>query len=157
MINTEYLHEIFEYKDGKLLWKIKQANRIDIGQEAGTDNKKYMVIYIKSKPYMAHKLIYQMFYGQFDGFIDHIDNNSLNNKIENLRLCTMQQNNQNRAKSYKNKSGFKNVYLFKKKWKVELRINKKTTHFGVFDDIELADLVAQEARNKYHGAFANHN
>ena len=29
--------------------------------------------------------------------------------------------------------------------------------FGGFDDIELAGLVAEEARNKYHGKFARHN
>jgi hypothetical protein len=39
---------------------------------------------------------------------------------------------------------------------VRVKVNKKQKHIGVFEDIELADLVAQEARNKFHGAFARH-
>jgi hypothetical protein len=35
-------------------------------------------------------------------------------------------------------------------------INGKDVHFGSYDDIELADLVATEARDKYFGNFARH-
>ena len=36
------------------------------------------------------------------------------------------------------------------------RVNKKPKYIGVYEDLELAELVAMEARNKYHGQFANH-
>jgi hypothetical protein len=29
-------------------------------------------------------------------------------------------------------------------------------NFGLYNDLELAELVATEARNKYHKEFANH-
>jgi len=35
-------------------------------------------------------------------------------------------------------------------------VNGQRKYFGYFDDIELANLVAQEARNKFHKEFANH-
>jgi hypothetical protein len=35
-------------------------------------------------------------------------------------------------------------------------IRKKRKNIGYFDDLELADLVATEARNLYHGAFVRH-
>ena len=35
-------------------------------------------------------------------------------------------------------------------------VNKQNKFFGLFKDLELASLVADEARNKYHGEFANH-
>jgi hypothetical protein len=35
-----------------------------------------------------------------------------------------------------------------------MNINGVRKIFGYFADIELADLVAQEARSKYHGEFA---
>jgi hypothetical protein len=35
-------------------------------------------------------------------------------------------------------------------------VNKKRKYIGSFEDVELADLVAQEARDKYHGRFARH-
>jgi hypothetical protein len=35
-------------------------------------------------------------------------------------------------------------------------INGKQKHLGIFDNLEFAELVIQEARNKFHGKFANH-
>jgi hypothetical protein len=57
-----------------------------------------------------------------------------------------------------NKSGIKNVCWNKKekKWVVKLQVNKNRIHFGMFEDIELAELVATEARDKYHKTFARH-
>jgi len=42
------------------------------------------------------------------------------------------------------------------KWFVYVDVNKKRNNIGYFEDIELAELVAIEAREKYHGAYANH-
>jgi hypothetical protein len=44
-----------------------------------------------------------------------------------------------------------------KQWRVRVQVNKKRIHIGDFKDLELAELVAIEARNKYHGNFAKHN
>ena len=41
-------------------------------------------------------------------------------------------------------------------WRVRLQINKKPKIFGNFKDLEFAELVAMESRDKYHGKFANH-
>ena len=37
-----------------------------------------------------------------------------------------------------------------------MRVNKKMRSLGSFDDLELAQLVAVEARNKFHGEYVNH-
>ena len=39
---------------------------------------------------------------------------------------------------------------------VDSGVNGKKKTIGYFDDIEFAELVAIEARNKYHMEFANH-
>jgi hypothetical protein len=41
-------------------------------------------------------------------------------------------------------------------YQVKINVNKNTKSLGTFKDLELAELVAMEARNKYHGNFANH-
>jgi hypothetical protein len=41
------------------------------------------------------------------------------------------------------------------KWFVYVDVNKKRKNIGYFKDFEFAELVAIEAREKYHGAFAN--
>jgi hypothetical protein len=151
------MNNLFEYKDGKLLWKISRSNAIVAGQEAGTKHTKgYRRVYFDGKTHAVHRVIWQMFNGNIpNGMqIDHIDGNTSNNKIENLRLATSKKNSLNRA--YKNKA--KNVSLCREtgKYKVRIMTLDKRIFLGSFEDFELASFVATEARNKYHGNFANH-
>jgi hypothetical protein len=64
----------------------------------------------------------------------------------------------NRKLFKNNTSGCKGVYWNKRnrKWQVSVGVSKKQKHIGYFDDLELAELVALEARDKYHGNFAKH-
>lgn len=152
----EYLHQVFEYKNGGLYWKInKQA--ISVGSKAGTIDysRPYVRITLHGKRYQEHHLVFLMFNGVLPKQIDHINGIKNDNRIENLRLCTNSQNQYNT----KPKNLRKNVSFYKRigKWQVQLKINQKTLHFGYFEDVELADLVAHEARDLYHGKFARHN
>jgi hypothetical protein len=80
------------------------------------------------------------------------------NKISNLREATYQENSENYKTPKTNKSGVKNVSWYKSlnKWVVSISIRKTKKTVGYYDDLELAELVAIEARNKYRGEFANH-
>jgi hypothetical protein len=90
-------------------------------------------------------------------FIDHIDGNPANNKIENLREVTNGQNQHNKTINANNKSGFKNVHWHKamKKWCVQISIDSKIKTVGFYDGLEVASQAAQEARQMYHGEYAN--
>jgi hypothetical protein len=91
-------------------------------------------------------------------FIDHIDGDRANNKIENLRLCDKTQNARNRKRCKRNTTGVKGVRIRSDSGKYEARIcaGTKRIVLGSFDNLELAELVMFMAREKYHGAFANH-
>jgi hypothetical protein len=158
MITKDILHKLFEYKDGDLIWINPTSRKAKAGNIAGNINKKVRSIGIYNKNYAAHRLIFMYHYGYMPKIIDHIDGNPYNNNIENLREATNIQNAQNSKKSISNSSGYKNVSWNKerKKWKVRIMIKNKEINFGAYDDIELADLVAQEARDKYFGKFARH-
>lgn len=158
-ITQELLHRLFEYKDGALYWKIRPSNSINVGNKAGyLDKKGYISVRINRKLHYLHRLIFIFHYGVLSKYIDHIDGNTLNNRIENLRQVTKQQNNQNARKRSDNTSKHKGVCWSKAadKWVAYVSVNGKPKHLGCFEDIELASLVAEEARNKYHGEFANH-
>ena len=159
ILTQNYLKEILEYKNGELYWKISKAQKLKIGDIAGglrNDGRK--ATKINNKLYLNHRLIFFYHYGYFPKMIDHIDLNPLNNKIENLREVTRSQNFWNTPIPKRNKSGIKNVSWHKasKKWVVQIGVNGENKILGYFEDIELADLVAQEARDKYHGAYARH-
>ena len=112
----------------------------------------------KRNYYLAHRIIFLLHHGFIPEIIDHIDGNPSNNSITNLRAATKSTNALNRHARVDNKIGIKNVCWSKlrKKWVVNMNINKKKTQLGYFEDLELAELVAIEARNKYHGEFAKH-
>lgn len=162
MLTKEMVNEFFDYKDGVLYWKKKTsstANQIKIGEVAGSVSKnRYESVWLNKKSYLVHRLIFLFHHGFLPKAIDHIDGNSKNNKIENLREATLSQNCQNQKIRNTNTSGTKGVWFHKQsnKWQVALCINKKRKHLGSYKDLELAELVATEARNKYHGEFARH-
>lgn len=68
-------------------------------------------------------------------FVDHKDNNRLNNVSSNLRLCTQTQNTGNMSKSKRNTSGYKGVKWHKsnKKWIAEIR-GRYIGSYGVIED-----------------------
>ena len=156
MITKELLNEIFEYKDGHLYWKKKYCHKINLGQIAGSEKKRYWQTNIFGKRYYNHRLIYIMHYGEIKNHIDHIDGNGKNNKIENLRDVTRAQNMWNSIKPKNNNSGTKGISFLPrlKKWRARIKFNKKEFHIGVFEKKEDAIQKLNEFRAKYHGEFA---
>ena len=157
-ITQDYVKQLLEYRDGVLYWKVSRG-KAKVGAKAGYLNQiGYFQTQVNGKLYLNHRLIFLMHHGYLPQYLDHIDGNTLNNKIENLRAATLTQNQYNRKLNKNNSSGVKGVWWRKdiKKWRVSFKINGKEKSFGVFDNLELAEIVAQEARTKYHGAFVNH-
>ena len=163
MITQQRLHELFEYRDGALIWKVrssKTAGRIKIGGIAGTIEKNgYIRITIERKPYRMHQLVFMYHKGYLTkGMeIDHIDGDRTNNRIENLREVTRAQNALNR-KYFKNTSGVKGVSWCnqRKKWVAQIVVDGRNKHLGRYDTIEEAAAAAIAGRNELHGDFARH-
>ena len=105
-------------------------------------NKKY---YLLSRIiYKAHNKDWEIDNSSKNNFIDHINTNSLDNRIKNLRVLTHQQNQFNRnAKGY---------YWNKKrnKWQGQIKINGKTKNLGYFDNEEDAAISYLNAKEVYH-------
>lgn len=159
-ITQQELLDLFEYDNGKLYRKVKTTNNFPAGKEAGYFHKSagYRNVGINKEQYRTHRIIFMMHHGFVPEFIDHINNDKLDNRIENLRPATRRENNSNVKMRKDNTSGIKGVawYPITKRWTVQIQHNRKKIRIGYFKDIELAELVAIEARDKYHGKFANH-
>ena len=159
MITQELVKELFEYQDGNLYrkTKIKQTN---IGDLSGTfDSKGYRQTRINGVKILNHRIIFLMFHGFLPDYIDHIDGNPKNNKIENLRNVTQTQNCQNQKIPKNNTSGLKNVswHKLQKKWQVRINVNGALKHFGFYHDIQVAKFIAETMRHKYHQQFSRNN
>lgn len=90
---------------------------------------------------------------------DHINGNGLDNRRENLRICTPAQNRCNRGKTKANKSGYKGVCWDEKrsKWESIIRVSGKAIHLGRFSTAEEAARAYDDAATKLHGEFSNLN
>ena len=158
MISQSRLKEIFIYEDGNLIWNIRKTG-IRHKTIAGNIHRKTGHIYIRvdKTKYLAHRLIWLWHHGEFpDEYIDHIDGNRQNNKIENLRLATIAQNNQNSKLRITNKIGYKGVtYLPKvrKYWARVVAFNRQYS-LGYFDTPEEAHEAYKKGAVKHHKEFA---
>ena len=90
---------------------------------------------------------------------DHINCDKLDNRRENLRICTRAENKRNTGKLPNNTSGYKGVSWSKakNKWEVVISVNDKLIHLGRFNNIIDAAHVYDAGARKYHGEFANTN
>lgn len=95
----------------------------------------YLKIQYEGKQYFLHKLIAEAFipnpYNK--PHVDHIDTNTLNNNIENLRWCTTKENNNNPITISKQANRLKS-YNEERKLKV-IRINPITNEQVLFNSI----------------------
>ncbi len=58
--------------------------------------------------------------------IDHINSNALDNRRENLRLCSVSQNQMNRGANSRNTSGYKGVFAaYGGKWRTSIGIGNQ--------------------------------
>lgn len=92
-----------------------------------------------------------------DMVVDHINHNPIDNRKENLRTCTHQQNMINRQKQHNNTSGTTGVWWHKKnnKWITQITVNSVTIHLGYFDTKEEAIEARKQAEIDLFGEYRN--
>ena len=156
---------LWEYRDGNLYWR-QNRGRMRIGDEVGhawhttTSTgrvKSYGIVTYKGKTYLLHRIIFLMHYGFSPDQIDHIDGNSLNNNIDNLRLCEVHENCCNRGMPSNNTSGYKGVYWSKQsqKWVAQITKRRKQYYLGLYPSAADAHAIYQKAAVILHEEFAN--
>lgn len=90
--------------------------------------------------------------------VDHINRNTLDNRKENLRVCTIKENTRNTTKIRdNNKSGHKGVIWIEKhnKWNAYIMVNYKFKNLGYFLDFDDAVKVREDAELKYFGDYSS--
>lgn len=122
------------------------------------DHRGYMRVNITGAgALLAHRVAWMLVHGSIPkSHIDHIDSDKTNNRINNLRVCTHNQNQHNQGIRKNNKSGFKGVSWMKsnRKWHAQICCNSKVKHLGFYDEKEDAARAYDKAAIEIHGEFA---
>ncbi len=152
------IHELLRYdpETGKLFWRVANSRRIKVGSEAGSISKAgYRSLMIDGYRFLAHRVIFFMQNGEWPKqVIDHMDGDRLNNRLSNLRECSIQTNNENRRSLLsKNATGFLGVHPAGKRFVAKIRVSGMQKHIGNFDTVEEAQSAYLAAKSKLHKGF----
>lgn len=159
MITKQKLREVLSYdkRTGLFNWlAYSNGRRKDL--TAGSKNKDgYIVISIDNQRYYAHRLAMIYVNGFCGEEVDHIDGNTSNNSLDNLRDVNGKENSKNCSKPKSNKSGVIGVSFdsINRKWRSTIKVNYKQIHIGRFNSFDAAVKARKQAEQKY-GFHENH-
>ena len=146
-------NNLFIYEDGEIYRRSNPESPVGNLSYDG-----YLSTSVNGKIEGVHRIVWKMFNGEIpDGLsVDHINGITWDNHIENLRVCTHQQNHFNRGKQANNKSGYKGVCWHKQKgkWVAQIKIEGRNKFLGFFDNPETAYKVYCEKAILHYGEYA---
>lgn len=144
----------YEEETGKLFWRNKFNNREAF---TCTNTEGYKCGRFLGERYKAHRVAWAIFYGRDPGikFIDHVNGDRSDNRIQNLREATAAENCRNTKPKLNATSKFKGVCWSEsaKKWRARITSNGKMKHLGYFDCESDAAEVYQTAAKADHKDF----
>lgn len=114
-------------------------------------------IQVDGRWYRRSRISWALYHGEWpptDLYIDHINGIRADNRIENLRLATPTQNQQNKAGYGVYSKGVTWRQRHEKPYQAKIRVDGKRIHLGSFATEEEASNAYQEACLKYHGEYA---
>jgi hypothetical protein len=162
------LNELFRYEDGQLYWRelIKFCHQ-DITKPVGSSNDRGYVeiqtVRIPQKRDYLHRLIWMLHNGTIAKglMVDHIDRDTANSRIENLRLVTSSENACNKDVKARVRPA-RNVYVKTLKdgsTRYGVLMWRKGQHHGKggFEVLEEAVEYAKTLRETLHKEFACHS
>lgn len=160
-LTRERLTELLDYNvaTGVFVWKKKNsvAGPDLTGVVAGVIHKGYRIIGIDKKNYRAARLAWLYVTGRWPSrHVDHKNCIKDDDRFENLREATPQQNAANHRAHCNNKSGFKGVRRRHglNLWSAHIRRSNRTVTLGYFKTPEEANAAYREAAERAFGEFA---
>lgn len=87
---------------------------------------------------------------------DHVHHDTIDNRRENIRICTPQQNNMNMRGKRNSSSVFKGVSIVHStnKWTAAIKVDGSVRRLGSFDDERNAAFVYDIYARRFYGEFA---
>lgn len=155
-VTQQRLKELLRYDaaTGSFFWCVNRGGRTRAGDLAGRIAVGgYVRIRVDGCEHMAHRLAWLYVYGETpSSHIDHINGNAADNRIENLRLATPFENQQNVGLKKSNRSGYVGVCWQTKEsaWRARITVHGVRLSLGHFKTAEDAAAAYASAKAKHH-------
>lgn len=159
----ELTHELlmavldYEPETGLFAWKLPLPRRSVGGIIKGyPDGDGYLRVKVFGNTCLLHRLAWLHMMGEWPrGLVDHKDGVVTNNRWDNLREATHQQNSANRRTFPANKSGFKGVFLDRVgNWRAQIANGGKSRDLGCFPTPQAANDAYNAEAERVYGPFA---
>ncbi len=170
-IEINVLREILYHSaNGNLYWKLrprkyfktdrdmKAWNTLYAGQQAFKRQDKfgYYNGTLFKKNFRAHRVIWALGYGSWPSDeLDHINGNTSDNRIENLRVVSSAENKRNARIGKRNTSGLIGIRKRGDKWYAQIWYEGNPIYLGTFPKLDEAIAVRNNAEEKL-GFHPNH-
>lgn len=145
VVDDKFYQELIKYK-----WHTDNKNR-----KTDYANNRYTI------NMRMHRYIMKLAgYNIENKYVDHINGNGLDNRLENLRLTDKRGNNSNVSKRKNNTTGYKGVVKDNRHDNIfysRISVDGRCKHLGTFHNKQDAAKAYNEAAIKYYGEFANLN
>jgi hypothetical protein len=141
---------------GELFWKVHRGP-VKAGDTAGGVSRGgYRRVKVDGRFYLAHRVIFAIYYGWLPDYVDHKDGDVSNNRPRNLRPSSAKQNQYNRKGEARPLP--KGVYpRGDGRYVAKIRYNGRQVHIGSFATIQEAHAAYEEKADEVQGPFALHN
>jgi hypothetical protein len=141
-LTRDRLLELLQYDavSGVFYWRISRGTR-KAGSAAGSQARPDGYVYVKIDRvlYRSSRLIWLYVYGRWPvAHIDHINGDTSDDRLVNLRGATRSQNLGNRKRNKNNASGFKGVVQRGKRFRAYINKDRQRLWLGNFNTAEQA-------------------
>jgi hypothetical protein len=135
------------------IWNGKFAGRPGL---SSPDKRGYLTGHLFSRPMKAHRVIWALVHGVWPLEIDHINGDTADNRLSNLRAVSHAINGRNLRRKVNNTSGVCGVYKRPSgRWCASITVSGKDKSLGTFDTLAEA-AQARAAAEAMHGFHPDH-
>lgn len=143
---------------GILRWRESRGS-VAAGSAAGSyDDRGYLRVRVNRRFLKVHRVVFAMTHGHWPTQVDHRNGVIDDNRPDNLRDATCEQNQRNAKVRSDNKSGVKGVswHAGAGMWRAQCSVGGKQKTVGRYASIEAAEAAVRVFREQHHGEFARH-
>ena len=154
-LTAERLKEFLQYdpETGVFTCRVQRGNRKAGGLAGGLDRLGYQRLKVEGRTYQGSRLAWLYTFGTWPKeCIDHANGVRSDDRLGNLRECSVGENNQNLGVAKNNKSGVTGVgwKSKNKKWCVQIKHLGVVRHVGLYSDLSKASEARAAAKALLH-------